>query len=64
MRERAARPAAMSASQLEGSLLTGVPRPAATDRVGNGYKDNGNCLGRFFQRCNDWGTLAEDAVAL
>jgi ATP-dependent helicase/nuclease subunit A len=34
MRERAARPAAMSASQLEGSLLTAVPRPAATDRVG------------------------------
>ena len=34
MRERVARPAAMSASQLEGSLLTTVPRPAVTDRVG------------------------------
>jgi len=34
MRERAAWPAAMSASQLEGSLLTAAPRPAATDRVG------------------------------
>ena len=33
-------------------------------RVGNGYKDNRNCLGRFFERRNDWGTLAEDAVAL
>jgi ATP-dependent exoDNAse (exonuclease V) beta subunit len=34
MRKRVARPAAMSASQLEGSSLTGVLRPAATDRVG------------------------------
>jgi len=34
MRERAARPAAMSASQLEGSSLTGALRPTATDRVG------------------------------
>lgn len=33
MREREARPAAMSASQLEGSSLTAVPRPAATDPV-------------------------------
>jgi ATP-dependent helicase/nuclease subunit A len=34
LRERVARPAAMSASQLEGSSLPGVLRPAATDRVG------------------------------
>jgi ATP-dependent helicase/nuclease subunit A len=34
IRERAARPAAMSASQLEGSQQTAAPRPAATDRLG------------------------------
>ena len=34
IRERAARPAAMSASQLEGSSLTAAPRPAVTNRVG------------------------------
>jgi hypothetical protein len=34
IRERAARPAAMSASQLEGSQLSDAPRLAATDRLG------------------------------
>jgi ATP-dependent helicase/nuclease subunit A len=34
IRERAARPAAVSASQLEGSQHTAAPRPAATDRAG------------------------------
>jgi ATP-dependent exoDNAse (exonuclease V) beta subunit len=34
IRERAARPAAMSASELEGSQLSDAPRLAATDRLG------------------------------
>ena len=34
IRERAARPAAVSASQLEGSQQTAAPRPAATGRLG------------------------------
>jgi len=34
IRERAARPASMSASQLEGSQQTAAPRPAAIDRLG------------------------------
>jgi ATP-dependent exoDNAse (exonuclease V) beta subunit len=34
IRERAARPAAMSASQLEGSQQSAVPRPAVTGRLG------------------------------
>jgi len=34
IRERVARPAAMSASQLEGSQLSAAPRLAATDRLG------------------------------
>ncbi|MFJ8532831.1 UvrD-helicase domain-containing protein [Streptomyces sp. NPDC093591] len=34
VRERAARPAVVSASQFEGSLGTSVPHPATTDRLG------------------------------
>jgi ATP-dependent exoDNAse (exonuclease V) beta subunit len=34
IRDRAARPAAVSASQLEGSQQTAAPSPAATDRLG------------------------------